>query len=284
MPSIARLQANTTSKLNWFTMTDLVLKNAAVVEFRIIDISGGLPGSQIFPGSGYEDASAAPGRFATGSYYAYDVSIGAGWTPSVVASIGTHRIYWRWKMLAGDAYDQGAEDFEVTAEVVATTADWLTVQDLYNLVGSERVLQLFDDERIGSLGSTNARLQSILKSAESEAYSRMLRSWSKANVEALAGADEGFRTHCAWVALEFASERRPAFCADDGKGSYWAEYERAIAHFESLSKGRIRSVGESAGGVSKNVGGNLRPTTTAGTEASFVFAPSEKNPVGPGGF
>jgi hypothetical protein len=285
MPSIARQQENTTSKINWFTMSNLILTSAAVIEYRIFDISAGLPGSQVFPGGGlWENVSAPPGRFATGSYYAYDNSTGKGWMPAVAANIGTNRIFWRWKMLAGDPYDQGAEDFEVTADILVTTADWLTVNDLYNLVGSERVLQLLDDERLGSLGSTNARLQSVLKSAESEAYSRMLRSWSKSNVEALAGADEGFRRHCAWVALEFMSERRPAFCADDGKGAYWAEFERAISHFEALSKGRLRSVGESAGGTSKNLGGNLRPTTTAKQAMSFVFATSEKNPNGSGGY
>lgn len=284
MPSIARLQENGITRLNWFTTYDYVLHDAYAVEFAIYDIVDGAPGSQIFPDSGWEDVSSLPGHFATGSYYAYDNDNAEGWTPPITTRLGEHRIYWRWKMQASDDYQQGTEDFEVTEEAVTTEADFLTITDLYNLVGSERVIQLLDDQMIGGLGSTNDKLQSVLISAEGEAYSRMLRSWSKASVEALAGADAAFKMHCAWVALELACERRPAFCAEDGKGAYWAQYERAISHFERLSKTRLRSTGESAAGAGANLGGNLRPTTTAKKSYSFVFATSEKNPTGSGGY
>ena len=163
-------------------------------------------------------------------------------------------------------------------------ADWLTLQDLKNLVGSERVVQLFDDDGDGTVDEADDNVQTALKAAESEAYSRLRRSWTFDSVVTLAGADPGFVMHCAWVALEFAAERRPAFCADDGKGAYWAQYERAIAFFEAISKGRQRSVGETEAGTPKQVGGNLRPTDAAKQADSFVFAPSNANPRGSGGF
>lgn len=284
MSALARDEENTTSKINWFLLLNNVLTNAYSMAFRIMDISDGLPpGTQVFPASGWEDVSASPGRFDTGCYYAYDNSESAGWTPGLSANIGTHRVEWRWQKAAGDSYHYGAEDVEVL-EQAADTADFLTVQDLYNLVGSQRVIQLFDDQLTGGLNSANQQLQSILKAAEGEAYSRMLRSWSKLNIIALAGVDVAFLNHVAWVALEFASERRPAFASDDGKGQFWAQYERAISFFENLSKGKLRSTGESAAGAGRNTGGNIRPSTTAKTAASFVFAPSERNPSGSGGF
>lgn len=284
MPAIARGEENTVGNVNWFTTLNYVLADMAVVEFRILDITGGLPGSQVFPPSGWEDVSAAPGKFGTGSYYAYDNGNARGWTPELTANLGTHRVEWRWKLEAGSAYQYGAEDIEVTEQPVISIADYLTLQDLYNLVGPARVSQYFDDDLSGDLASENEPVQAILKAAEAEAYSRLMRHWSVEQVEALAGVDQGFRNHVAWVALEFASERRPAFHADDGKGAFWAQYERAIAFFEKLSKGRLRSKGEGTIGQGANTGGNLRPTSSAKTASSFVFAPSEKAPTGHGGF
>lgn len=284
MPAIARGQENTIDNVNWFTSVNWVPTDAFLVEFRVFIIEAGLPGSQIFPTSGWEDVTAAPGRFDVGSYYAYDGANTRGWTPAVDAGLGTHRVYWRWKRVSGSSYQEGAEDIEVTAEVVATTADWLTLQDLYNLVGSARVQQFFDDDLSGGLESENEQIQAILKAAEAEMYSRLMRHWTVTEIEALAGVDQAFRNHSAWVALEFASERRPAFAAADGKGQFWAQYERAIEYAEKLSKGRLRSKGEETIGPGANTGGNLRPTESAKKANSFVFAPSNESPTGHGGF
>lgn len=284
MPALARGEENTVGNVNWFTMIDYVLTDMYSCEFRIFDITGGLPGTQVFPDSGWEDVSAAPGKFDTGSYYAYDNTGAQGWTPDFDANLGTHRIEWRWKFTVDAQYGTGAEDFEVTEVPGAATADWLTLNDLYSLVGSARVIQLFDDDLSGGLSSESSIVQDALKAAEGEAYSRMLRNWSKTQIEALAGIDIAFRRHVAWVALEFASERRPTFAGEEGKGAFWAQYERAIAHFEALAKSNLRSVGESTAGAGANVGGNLRPTSTAKKSGSFVFAPSEEAPDGYGGF
>lgn len=152
------------------------------------------------------------------------------------------------------------------------------------MVGSERVTQLFDDTGDGSISDSDANVVAVLTAAESEACSRLLRSWAKDSIISLAGADPGFVQHCAWVALEFATERRPEFCAEDGKGGYWAQYKRAIAYFEALSKTQLRSVGESVAGAGANLGGNMRPTSTAKKVDSLIFTPTEKNPYGSGGY
>jgi hypothetical protein len=133
MPSIPRGQENTTSDINWFTSINGVKTDMYLVEFQIFCIEAGLPGTQIFPLSGWEDVTDAPGRFAEGSYYAYDNTQGQGWTPDVTSDLGTYRIYWRWKYLSTSSYQTGEEDFEVLVESTGapgTETMYCTVQDL----------------------------------------------------------------------------------------------------------------------------------------------------------
>lgn len=136
MAGIAREQENRTDLINWFISISGVLTDAYQVEFRIFDITGGLPGTQIFPATpgDYEDVTTGPGHFSTGSYYAYDNTAGKGWTPEVTATIGTHRIEWRWKALSSSPFQAGFEDFEVLASSVGGTSDtYITVQDLRDI-------------------------------------------------------------------------------------------------------------------------------------------------------
>jgi len=115
MPAIARGQENTTSIINWFVTLSGSPFNPVEVGFRVIDITGGLPGTQVFPTTPgtYEDVTNAPGRFADGSFYAYDNTAGAGWTPELTANLGTHRVEWRWRDMPGGPYWTGAEDVQV---------------------------------------------------------------------------------------------------------------------------------------------------------------------------
>lgn len=133
MPSIARGQENTTDRINWFVTINGVLADVYEIGFRILDISGGLPGTQIFPTTpgDFEDVTSAPGRFNVGSYYAYDNTGGTGWTPELTASLGDHRIEWRWKTFASSNYQLDAEDFTVLVESAGSSADtYITVQDI----------------------------------------------------------------------------------------------------------------------------------------------------------
>ena len=136
MAGIAREQENRTDLINWFISIGGVLTDAYQVEYRIYDITGGLPGTQVFPVTpgDYEDVTSGSGHFSTGSYYAYDNTAGKGWTPTVTQTIGTHRIEWRWKALASSPFQSGFEDFEVLPSSVGGTSDtYITVQDLRDL-------------------------------------------------------------------------------------------------------------------------------------------------------
>jgi hypothetical protein len=133
MPALSRGQENTPSILNWFITVDGVLTNAYEVDFQIFDIAGGLPGTQIFPitPGDWEDVTSLPGNFAVGSYYAYDNTNSKGFTPAITASIGTHRINWRWKISDVAPYQTDSEDFEVLVQSAGSTADtYITIQDV----------------------------------------------------------------------------------------------------------------------------------------------------------
>lgn len=113
MPRIAQGQENTAENINWFIRVFGELTDMYEVGFRIFYIEPGLPGTQIFPSTGWEDVTSGGGHYSTGYYFAYDNGNACGWTPAVDAALGTYRIEWRWKQFEISDYLTGAEDFEV---------------------------------------------------------------------------------------------------------------------------------------------------------------------------
>lgn len=92
MPYLSRSQVNTAATLAIHPVDDTGhLYDPATVEFRIIDLSDN---SQVFPVSGYEDVT-TDGRVDTGVYYAFDTGTATGWAPKSDATVGAHRIDWR---------------------------------------------------------------------------------------------------------------------------------------------------------------------------------------------
>lgn len=163
--------------------------------------------------------------------------------------------------------------------------DILALADLQNRIGADKVLKYFDDDVDNVVDDVDANVVAILEEAEGEAYSRMLRAYGdKQSIIDLAANDPVFKGHIAWVACELASERNTEFTDAEGWGAHKAQYNRAIAFFENLSKGRLRSKGEAVAGRNAHVGGTLQPAPPAATEGAFVFAPSKKSPTGHGGF
>jgi len=164
-------------------------------------------------------------------------------------------------------------------------ADFLTLADITQKITSATVRKYLDDALDGDLANDDATLQDFLHQAEGEYYNRMLRAYSDttALIE-LAANDEALTGHIAWIACELISERRIEFTDADGWGAYKAQYERATAYIDRLSKGLSKSKGQAAVGAGRTSGGRLQPKPPAGTSANFVFAPSRKAPSGHGGF
>jgi hypothetical protein len=153
---------------------------------------------------------------------------------------------------------------------------WLTFKDLERVTSVDVIDRLFQDNNGGRRDA--ALLQSIILEAQALAESKLLRSWNQESIVKLAFHDPAVRMNAAWIALELATERRGEFIASDGKGRYWAQYERAMTFFDGLSKSKDQSRGEKANtqlgvdaaGVNKNTGGKRSPQGQRGN--NFVFA------------
>ena len=185
-----------------------------------------------------------------------------------------------WKFEPVNLTITGAGPHTMTAVGSQRLASWLHVADIESCIGAGNVDRLFCDNNSGL--RDGLLLERIMQDAEGIAESRMLRGWSSAQVATLALNDDSFRRHAAWVACELATERKGEFISDDGKGRYWAQYERALDHFEQLSKSKIHSRGEAAAGQNANTGGARRPALESNVERWTFAEDGEGN--GPGGF
>lgn len=163
--------------------------------------------------------------------------------------------------------------------------DFLTLTDLRNKIGAQKVDQFLADGGVGTLTDAHPTVIDVLEMAEGEAYSRMLRHYgSRETITEYANADPVFKSHVAWIACQLASERRTEFAAVDGQGTYASQYERAITYIENVSKGQLRGTGEEEAGKGANTGGKLQPKPPAGTRRQFTFASGRNAPDGHGGF
>lgn len=161
-----------------------------------------------------------------------------------------------------------------TCTVVATrlALSWLALSDLEAAGGADTVAQLFADAKTGTVEP--GRLQRAMQMAEAYAESLLLKAWPRAAIPALAREDEAVRFHAAWLALEFASETRAEFLASDGKGRFWAQYERATSYLSGMAKAQLASRAASAQGgpgPSAQSGGARRPRVTR-QGGGFIFA------------
>lgn len=157
---------------------------------------------------------------------------------------------------------------------------WLHWEDLEMVTDKETVDKLFTDKNTAMRDMV--MLEDVLQQAETIAESQMLRSWTQSQIVDLARADKGLRSQAAWLAIEFATERRHEFISADGRGRYWAQYERSMSFFKELSKSQIHSRGEVSAGKGANAGGAVRPILQV-NQARRIFA-DEPDGSSHGGF
>jgi hypothetical protein len=158
----------------------------------------------------------------------------------------------------------------------------MTSYELELTIGAATVDQLFDDNNDSQRDM--AFVSQMLRRAEDYALTFMLSGWADvATCVKVMQGDAILRMHIAWVACEFAGERRKEFLAADGKGPYYNQYTRAEKYFTQISVAELASVSESTAGVNAQSGGVVQPTLTPGT-SRFVFAPDKNSPFGHGGF
>lgn len=157
---------------------------------------------------------------------------------------------------------------------------WLQWEDLESIVDVATIDRLFNDKNTAIRDMVLT--EQVIQQAETLAESQLLRSWTQQQIVDLAAHDPALRAQAAWLALEAASERRQEFIAADGKGRYWAQYERSMAYFKDLSKSKSQSRGEETAGHGSNAGGSLRPALRP-RQARRIFA-DEPDGSGHGGF
>lgn len=169
-------------------------------------------------------------------------------------------------------------------------ADFLTLADLYSRANPRKVNAFFDDDNNGAVSAADPNVDAVLSAAEAEMYARLMRAYPGdpsdpgGPIRQLVDNDPALKGHCIFVALQLAAERRTEFTDDDGTGPFSKQWDRAIAYFETLSKGLTRSRGERVAGKGANTGGKLQPKPPAATPRQFIFAPSKNSPDGHGGF
>lgn len=170
------------------------------------------------------------------------------------------------------------------------TPDFLTVQDMYNRAGARRINGYFDDSNNGTISDEMIdTVNEVLCAAESYYYAIVMKSWA-GNPNAVGSAarklvelDAMVRQHVAWMACEFAAERRTEFTNDEGWGPFKVQFERAEKYLAAVSKGQLRSQAEAETGQGANTGApGISPVEAQ--ENPFVFTPSKSSPSGHGGF
>lgn len=134
-----------------------ILTDAFLVEYRVMDASSALPGTQLHPTSGWTNVTTL-GKISTGKYGVWNATASAWWTPSATAT----RAYveWRWKTSSTTSYQYAHVFFEVVDTAVTLT--------------QERALALVQDVKDAS---THTSIPAIL---------RVLREW-RDTIERYAG-------------------------------------------------------------------------------------------------
>lgn len=159
-------------------------------------------------------------------------------------------------------FDSAYIDITSTPTIIRFTArpidtSWLKWEDLELVVDRSVIDKLFNDTNSNSRDMV--LVEQSLQQAEALSETEMLRSWTRDQIVILASGDPAIRAQAAWIAMEFASERRQEFISADGKGRYWAQYERSMNYFKALGKSQCHSRSERSAGHGSNAGGAVRP-------------------------
>jgi len=127
--------------LDIFLTNALGPTNAAEISYALYYVDDGPPESEVLIGS----ATRAPVNPAVGEYYA-SLLIPSG------ATVGTYRIRWTFRELAGSPYTQVVQEFAVVSTATTTTSSYTTnEQDMIdtlrillrdNCVGAEETVEL----------------------------------------------------------------------------------------------------------------------------------------------
>ena len=161
-------------------------------------------------------------------------------------------------------------------------AIFVDVDDLKNRIGSERVVQLLDDDGDGVEDTAPRDLVIARGNAAVEAR-LYAKGFTADDLTALSG-DPLIRELATEVTLGYLGERRPEWLNANGEGPFDALRKRALAELADVARTVLRIPSEATTGrKTKRVGGSL---STADPVFTFAKSGADKRngSSGPGGF
>lgn len=150
-------------------------------------------------------------------------------------------------------------------------------EDLERRFGAARVRQYLDDNGDGIVDQEV--LAEVTDDANGEVVSLCMRKGYTAEQLELLADDPVLRRRATEIAMAYASERKPEWLNSVGEGPFESLRKRAKEFLKQMQLGEVRPPTEPEAGVTRqHVEGNV------GQSSGFVFAESDDDPLGPGGF
>ena len=160
---------------------------------------------------------------------------------------------------------------------------WTSLEQLVQLIGRRRVVELFDEDGDGRLeGADATRVDETIAGVNDEVTSILFRKGFGAPALNALSEDASLRRYATRMLAQAAGYMRLEFHDASGRGPYYQIGEDARSALVKMSLGELRSKTEDTGaGENPIVGGDV----DAGTPA-FIIARDPRYPgsSGPGGF
>jgi hypothetical protein len=153
-------------------------------------------------------------------------------------------------------------------------ASLTTREDLEDLIGARKVVEIFDDDGDGQIAGRDLQaLNKVLAEANDHATSLvLLKGWTEDELNGLS-RDHAIRLAATQLAAQFAGERRPGFFDSQGNGLFTAMGKRGRDYLKGAARGETRSRLEGEHGRNRSTRGRR---STA--EPSSVFARNPNDP------
>lgn len=148
-----------------------------------------------------------------------------------------------------------------------------TRAELENLIGADKVVQYYDDDKDGAVAGTDlAKLEAHRDEANDFAAAILFKKgWNTEDALTTIGTDRAVIRATTQIFAGLAGERRPAFYDSNGDPPFKAMADRGRAYLRELVKGEVRSLKEQTAGNNATLRGRRStsdPVTIFGRDVS----------------
>ncbi len=140
---------------------------------------------------------------------------------------------------------------------LVTGPAFTTQDELEDLIGVEKVLQYFDDDRDGTLGASDlARLAKVLLEANDIAFGILYKkAWTLDQMTDELIHDRGIVRATTQICAGLVGERRPDLYDPSGDPPFLAMAKRGRSFLLDMAKGEVRSKQEENAGANNSLRG-----------------------------